>query len=323
MEAIPGGNNPTIIVRDSPLENENMDRQSNSLISVIIPTTCETSRSGLLRRAIGSIKTQEFAGGVEILLICNGNRQDLNLLAELESYSGLRIVQLEEGNVSKARYVGVRNVRTEFYCFLDDDDELLPDCLLKRLEVMRRYTDCDVVVTNGMIHCSGIDSPLVSLELAATINSDLYGTFLRQNWFASPASMFRTKSLNLDVFDFSFKYFEWTYLLFSLLSLKKNFFFDTNITYRKYEDNPLSVSKTIEYSLAYPEFLLELKRLDLPTYVKAAIHEKYLVALNARSNIYRMQGQWLKAWQAHLSCLAQGGVRYFSYTRHLLLPNSK
>lgn len=293
--------------------------QNIPLISVIIPTTCEGSRSELLLRAISSIREQEGVL-VEVLLICNGNRQDGQLMAYLERQDELRILRMQEGNVSKARYLGVCNVSSEFFCFLDDDDEFLPGCLQQRLRVMTHDLDCDVVVTNGFFHVLGTDLPIVSSDMALMINSDVCGTFLQQNWFASPASMFRTQRMKAELFDFAYRYFEWTYLFFLLVSLKKKLVFDNVITYRKYEDNPLSVSKSIEYALAYPDFLIEVQRLKLPKDLKGAIQRKYVNALNSQSNIYRGRGQWINAWKSHLACLAHGGWQYLSYTRRLLFP---
>lgn len=293
--------------------------QNNPQISVIIPTTCEDSRSESLLRAISSIREQEGVL-VEILLICNGNRQDGQLLAYLERQDGLRILRIQEGNVSKARYLGVCNVNSEFFCFLDDDDEFLPGCLQQRLAVMTNDLDCEVVVTNGFYHILGTDIPMVSSDLALMINSDVCGTFLQQNWFSSPASMFRTQRIKAELFDFAYRYFEWTYLFFRIVSLKKKLVFDNVITYRKYEDNPLAVSKSIEYALAYPDFLIEVKRLKLPKDVKGAIQKKYVTALNSQSNIYRERGQLINAWKFHLACLMHGGWQYISYTRRLLFP---
>lgn len=297
-------------------------KQNKPQISVIIPTTCETSRSELLLRAINSVEAQEGVI-VEVLLICNGSRQDGQLLAYLERQEGLRVLRMQEGNVSKARYLGVRNVNCEFFCFLDDDDEFMPGCLRQRLVVMKHDLDCDVVVTNGFDHALGKDLPSVLPELGLVINSDICGTFLQQNWFSSPASMFRAKRIKAELFDFAFKYFEWTYLFFLLVSLQKKIVFDNVITYRRYIDNPLSVSKSIEYALAYPDFLIEVQRLNLSKNVKCVINQKYVNALNLRSNIYRERGQWLDAWKSHLACLVHGGGRYLSYTRHLLFPFSK
>lgn len=289
---------------------------ADPLITVIIPTSCESSRANFLNR---SIKSTEIQQGVqlEILLVCNGNKQDEDLMNALKSTYSLKIVRLEEGNVSKARYEGLRNSNGEYFCFLDDDDEFLEGSLSRRLEIFQSNPKYDVVVTNGLLHTSDGDEQLVSETIASKINSNPSLTFLEQNWFASPASMFKRSTVRLDVFNFQFKYFEWTYLFFSLISLKRSFIFDNTQTYRKYEDHPLSVSKTIEYNLAYPDFLQTLKQLNLNEAVKASIHTKY-IALNSKSNILRQQHKYFEAWKAHLLCLANGGFKYIPYTRHLL-----
>lgn len=287
------------------------------LISVVIPTTCESSRAKFLDRSISSIEIQEGVQ-IETLLVCNGPRQDERLISALKSKYNLTVIRLEEGNVSKARYEGLLNSSGDYFCFLDDDDEFLHGGILHRQEILHSNPEYDVVVTNGILHSSNDDTPLVSPISASKINSDPSLTFLEQNWFASPASMFRSSRIPRDIFNFQFKYFEWTYLFFALISSNRTFFFDNALTYRKYEDHPLSVSKTIEYSLAYPDFLLTLQRLELPEKVKASIHKKYVTALNSKSNIHREQRELRSAWKAHLLCIANGGFKYLPYTRHLV-----
>jgi glycosyltransferase involved in cell wall biosynthesis len=305
------------------MNNESRDPNNKKpKVSIIIPTTCEATRATLLHRAIASATRQEGVAS-EVLLICNGNRQAPELLETFGAQAGIRIIRQDEGNVSNARHLGVCNATGEFFCFLDDDDELLEGCLEQRLAILALDPDCDVVVTNGLIHVSGAEAPLVPPGAAATINADPCTTFLRQNWFASPASMFRAQTICPDMFDFQFKYFELTYLYFLLVAQRKKIIYDGTITYRKYEDNPLSVSKSIEYTLAYPVFLQELLRLKLPAPVKAALHDKYVTALNSQSNLYRQQGRWLDAWKLHIKCLTNGGLRYLPYTRRLLFPDAR
>jgi hypothetical protein len=120
------------------------------------------------------------------------------------------------------------------------------------------------------------------------------------------------------LFDFQYKYFEWTYLFFLLLSERKRIYFRDALTYRKYEDNPLSISKSVEYGSAYPGFLLKLMALKLEPDVKRGIKAKYLNALNTQANLELSQGRKWRAWQAHLKCLSSGGWRYLAFTRHLL-----
>lgn len=288
--------------------------------SIIIPTTCEVSRADFLARAIASIKSQELdEGELEIIVVCNGKKQDDNLLRTLESDPYLRILKLQEGNVSKARHFGVTNARGEFFCFLDDDDELLANSIKTRLKIIKSDPICDVVVSNGFTHAHGNDKPLVSSDFAAEINENLYLSFLSQNWFSSSAPLFRANTIEPPIFDFSLKYFEWTYLFFLLMALHKNIKYDNRITYRRNEDNPLSASKTQEYSFAYPDFLLKMKELNIPPNIKRIIHQKYLTALNTQSNTHLQKNEIIKAWTLHLSCLFKGGWRYFPYTRFLIL----
>jgi glycosyltransferase involved in cell wall biosynthesis len=287
-------------------------------VTVIVPTTCQASRTLLLHRAIESICAQ-YDVNLEVLIIVNGNRYDQQLMTELEEDARLRVIRLEEANVSSARYEGAQQAAGDFFCFLDDDDEFLPHALSHRVNIFHQYNSADVVVTNGYEHRAGSDTPLVAPGSASKISESPGESFLRSNWFASPAALFRARSIDPELFNFSYKYFEWTYLFFLLLSKGKRICYDEAFSYRKYEDNPLSVSKSIEYSLAYPEFLLSLAKLDLEPSINRMIQEKYLIALNSRSVLEMQQGSWGRAWRSHLKCLLSGGWRYLPFTRKLLI----
>lgn len=293
-----------------------------STISVIVPTTCQASRAMLLHRAVESICTHSEVS-LEVLIVVNGTRYDQQLITVLEQDARLRVIRLEQANVSAARYEGLRQATGDFFCFLDDDDEFLPHALSHRLNIFRQYDSVDVVVTNGFEHRAGSDIPLVTPGSAIEISENPGKSFLRSNWFASPAALFRAKSIDPELFNFSYKYFEWTYLFFSLLSKGKRFCYDEAFSYRKYEDNPLSVSKSMEYSMAYPDFLLSLAELRLEPDINRAIHEKYLTALNSRSVLEMQQGSWGRAWRSHIKCLLSGGWRYLPYTRKLVINKSQ
>ena len=116
------------------------------------------------------------------------------------------------------------------------------------------------------------------------------------------------------------KYFEWTYLFFLLLSRGKRFYYIETLTYRKYEDNPLSVPKYIEYGIAYPDVLQSLVQFPVASDIKRLIRNRYVTALNTQSGIELRQGYWSQAWKTHIKCLINGGWQYLPYTRHLLIP---
>ena len=284
-------------------------------VSVIIPTTCEDRRTLMIRRAITSVQSQD--GEIELLVVVNGSSYAESLLSELRANNGLKVVQIEEGNVSAARYAGLLAVTGDLFCFLDDDDELLPGALSTRVGCMA--SDVDVLVTNGYRHNGG-DGLVVQPELAERINADLVGTFLEYNWFASASALFRRGNVDVSLFDFRIKYFEWTFLFFKLIEHPLTIRFVDQVTYRIHEDHPVSASKSIDYTNAHPGFLQEL--MSMKTVVKGRnfreLRRKYQAALNRLSRIESERGDRAAAWAAHARCLMAGGWRYLPYTRHLI-----
>ena len=71
------------------------------------------------------------------------------LSAWRRTFPRTRVERLEEASVAKAQQLGRRSSRTEFFCFLDDDDEYLPGAVSMRLNELRADSSVDVVVTNG------------------------------------------------------------------------------------------------------------------------------------------------------------------------------
>lgn len=286
-------------------------------VSIIIPTLCQASRERLLFRAISSIVSQ-LGMDLEIIIVINGDIFDSRLVKLLEEDGRFIIIRLAKANVSEARYAGVCSAKGDFFGFLDDDDELLSHALRDRLVLARKHPEADIIVTNGFCHSLGKDSLAVEHGIAVGILHSPVDVFFQQNWFASSASLFNAKTIKSELFDFSLKYFEWTYLFFLLVSKGKHFYYDEALTYRTHKDTPSSISKTTEYALAYPDILLKLLTLPLSLEVRNVLTEKYISALNMKSDIERMNGQLIWAWRSHLKCLISGGWRYLSYTRHLV-----
>ncbi len=278
-------------------------------VSVVIPTIAAGARADMLRRAIGS------ALAAHVIVVVNGNRYDPVLVGRLKADPSLTVIQIEEGNVSAARMRGLEEVSTPFFCFLDDDDELLPHALEARLRSLQP-TD-DVLVTNGSRVDRSGERPLVSMP-ESEINADLIGTFLRQNWFASPAGIFRTATVPRQLFDIRLRHFEWTWLFFALQAAGVRVRFTSEPTYRKYEEHDQCVSHSAEYFAAYAPFLLSLMALPLRKSQRRLIRRKYHAALNAASLSAIQAGENRKAWAAHVRCVAAGGWRYLPYTRYLL-----
>lgn len=284
-------------------------------VTVVIPTTCESARAGLLPDAIDSALSQRDVA-VEVVVVVNGARVDESLLARLPWQA--TILRRAEGNVSAARHAGRQAAQGEFTCFVDDDDRLLPDALRIRLAVAAAHPDADVIVTNGLESSDGVETPLVAPGRADEINRDPRASLLRANWFGSSAIMVRNATVPSDVFAFDLRYFEWTWLLFALLAQGKRVHYDEAMTFWRSGDNPLSASRSAKYFAAYPAFLRELGRLPMSAAHRRAIESKYQTALNTLSNQALQDGELGRAWQLHWQCLSDGGWRYAPYTRHLI-----
>lgn len=278
-------------------------------ISVIIPTTCDARREDMLLRAVQSVFDQQNVR-IELIVVVNGSRVNDEVLNRLMKYQ-VGMIRLDEGNVSKARYSGLQASTGEYFCFLDDDDEFLPGALAHRLSLFEDGVDC--VVTNGLVN----DSRLVSERVARLVNAAPDYSFLIQNWFASPGSMFRRGAVD-GLFDMDHKYFEWTLLFFKLIAAKHKIKYDDTPTYRVWQDSPESASKSAAYRLAEAEVLDEILALPLDPKVLIDLRMKRQNALNAKSRMHLERRQRLEAWKSHLSCLSAGGWRYLPFTRKLI-----
>lgn len=98
------------------------------MISVIIPTY---NRASLLREAITSVFKQSFSE-TELIIVDDGSTDHTRqMVADLSRSSLIPIRYLYQKNAgaAAARNVGVRTAGFETICFLDSDDQFLPDKL--------------------------------------------------------------------------------------------------------------------------------------------------------------------------------------------------
>ena len=96
-------------------------------ISIIVPVY---NTAPYLPRCIDSILNQSFTD-FELLLIDDGSFDGSEAICD--SYAAddnrIRVFHKRHGGVSFARNIGLDNAKGEWVCFVDSDDELLPDGL--------------------------------------------------------------------------------------------------------------------------------------------------------------------------------------------------
>ena len=96
-------------------------------VSIIIPVY---NTEQYLSRCIDSILGQSFTD-FELLLIDDGSTDGSAKICDAyaEKDSRIRVLHKENGGVSSARNLGLNEAKGEWVCFVDSDDELLPNGL--------------------------------------------------------------------------------------------------------------------------------------------------------------------------------------------------
>ncbi|HMO16641.1 MAG TPA: glycosyltransferase family A protein [Oligoflexia bacterium] len=98
--------------------------------SVIIPTY---NREQITERALQSVFKQT-AQPSQIILVNDGSTEPYNNIINISKQRGVDYFKTKHSGVSAARNSGLRKASGEWICFLDSDDEWLPEKLEKQLE---------------------------------------------------------------------------------------------------------------------------------------------------------------------------------------------
>lgn len=248
-------------------------------------------------------------------MVVNGNRFSERLLGQLRSSEAVDCATIEAGSLPLAIHHGRGLVTTEFFAFLDDDDEFLEDGLRMRLDVLRRDPRAAFVISNGFVTSPQGDLLIVPLKSDA-IEGDPFGTLITFNWMATSASgLYRTGAVSVEDLAAMPAYLEWTYVGFRLAG--RPFRFLERPTYRRY-DLPGSVSKSHAYRVGLISALRRILTLNVPRQARVGLRRRLGAVHHSLSLSYLEEGSLSRAWKHHgLSLTYPGGWRYAPYTRKL------
>jgi len=284
-------------------------------VTVIIPTLCTRERAGQLRRAIASLETSS-KDAIAILLIINGPRFDPELLTEMRSRPDVAVEQLDKASAPLAQLHGRRCVRTEFFCFLDDDDEYLPGAIDARLTALESRADCDFVVTNGF-RTHGMGADTLNYERLEQVPPDPLGALFVENWMSSCGVLFRTSSIPASFFDDHVDYIEWTWFAFKLAMAHKRPCVLNEPTFRSHL-TPGSASQSESYMLAHTELFERMLAMNPRGDINRILKARLCQSWHHISSYYLHRGAMRRAWSAHLNSLRHlAGWKYVAYTRRL------
>ena len=286
-------------------------------VTVIIATAARSERVEALKRAIASARSQQPVPSV--LVVVNGETFDASLVEWLRSADGVRYEYLATGSYPAAQRRGRELVTSRYFCFLDDDDELLPDSIAVRLRRAEQHDSPDVVVGNGFRRNERGEFDHVERRPRGA-DADLMLSLLEDNWFASPSPLFRTATIATRFFDGRTKYFEWTLLAFRILTEGLRMVLIEDRCFRLH-DTADSLSKDERSIFATPGVLTELLAMNVPDGIRAELRRRRGGAFHECSDLEYRRGRYAAAWRYHLRSLCEpGGAKFLAYTRRLIVP---
>ena len=137
-------------------------------LSVVVPVY---NAAATLDRCVESILQQTVPGGLELILVDDGSKDDSPALCDAwaERDARVRVIHQPNSGPSAARNAGLDAARGAYISFVDSDDRLLPDtcaAFLPRMEA----EGLDLLVF-GLERASGYDEPVPKLYRAACLNA--------------------------------------------------------------------------------------------------------------------------------------------------------
>lgn len=151
------------------------------MYSIIIPVY---NKADVLSTAIESVLRQSISDW-EVIIIDDGSKDDFeSAVAPYLSDKRIRVFRQPNAGVSAARNRGIRNANGDYLCFLDADDEFLPE-RLETVDKMRKiYPDAPMYITAFRIsfpNGKSIDISDAFLEKGIYKEDDLFGYMERMS----------------------------------------------------------------------------------------------------------------------------------------------
>ena len=123
----------------------NKEQKFGGVVSVIIPTY---NREQHILCAVESVIEQDYKD-VEVLVCDDFSTDGTEEVVKkyIRSHSNVRFLQRPDGKkgANWARNYGIECAKGEYIAFLDSDDELLPNSLSVRVEVLEKHPEIDMV----------------------------------------------------------------------------------------------------------------------------------------------------------------------------------
>jgi len=286
------------------------------LITAIIPTLANAEREESLFRAIHSLSQSiSDTSLLRILVVINGQKFSERIIDKLKQQK-IEHLFIEIGSLPLAILEGVKQVDTDLYCFLDDDDEYLPHALDLRLTKINK-DKAALVVSNGYRRINKQDN-LIMNNINQVENSPMDSLF-KENWLASCGGLYRTTDIGQHYFEKPQPYLEWTWLAYQIaLANKKVSVIDTPTFI--VNDTPGSLSKSEDYILAHISLFKRMLQKKPEKIIKKIIKKRLTDTWHTTSDYYLKNNKWRKALKYHFKSISSiYGTKYLTFSRKFLM----
>ncbi len=185
---------------------------STGKISIIIPVYNSAS---FLDDCIGSIRSQSYKN-IEIVAVNDGSTDNSAEILDALKADDFKVIHQENGGVSAARNVGIKNATGEYVCFVDADD-ILPENSLQNM--IDGIGDADIYT--GRIfplsaYRSGLDKPNNEKKRYSWCGSEMVRKCIEDNFNiqSSCGKLYRYDVVKDIEFPVGYKYNEDSYFVF-------------------------------------------------------------------------------------------------------------
>ena len=128
---------PFIRNNQADINNPETVSYTKGMLSIVVPYY---NMGQYIDETIQSLQLCSYADK-EILIINDGSTDKLSLdkLNEYRQKKNLKVIDVKNSGLAKARNLGARNANGEFLAFLDADDTVKPGYYTRAIEVFRQY----------------------------------------------------------------------------------------------------------------------------------------------------------------------------------------
>lgn len=223
------------------------------MISIIIPLY---NKENYIKTTIKSVLNQTF-NKFELIIIDDGSTDDSLKIVQSISDERIKVISIENGGVSNARNIGIKNSQFEWIAFLDGDDYWDPDYLNKSFIKIKENSAIEVLATNYFKVF--IDKSTIGLN----IPNGFINSYFKNPCIHSSAIILKKEIFNfVGFFHENLKYGEDQHLWFRLSNYTTIFFQSDPLVFYRMDDHQISNQKICNRDISN-DLVYEIHKLNI------------------------------------------------------------